>query len=84
MRCGARDIDSMAGEVRVALEGGGSPRRRCSSISAEGGRRVRDGPCEEAVLEGRARPGCLGQMNRERGFSILEIILDLTKDLKND
>jgi hypothetical protein len=28
--------------------------------------------------------GRLGQMNREKGFSILEIILDLTKDLEND
>jgi hypothetical protein len=28
------------------------------------------------------RLGRLGQMNREKGFSILEIILDLTKDLK--
>jgi hypothetical protein len=28
--------------------------------------------------------GRLGQMNRKKGFSILEIILDLTKDLEND
>jgi hypothetical protein len=28
------------------------------------------------------RLGRLGQMNREKGFSILEIILDLTKGLK--
>jgi hypothetical protein len=37
---------------------------------------------------GRARRpgqlGHLGHMNRERGFSILEIIWDLTKDLEND
>jgi hypothetical protein len=33
---------------------------------------------------GPGRLGHLGQMNREKGFSILEIILDLTKDLEND
>jgi hypothetical protein len=34
MRCRARGIDSMAGEADVVLEGGGSRRRRCSSVSA--------------------------------------------------
>jgi hypothetical protein len=32
--------------------------------------------------EGPDWPGHLGQMNKEKGFSILEIILDLTKDLE--
>jgi hypothetical protein len=50
-------------------------------------------PPEEGRWEGREEAGRkggpgwlghLGQMNKEKGFSILEIILDLTKDLENN
>jgi hypothetical protein len=56
MRCGAWDIDSMAGEVGALVEGSESRWRRCSSVLAEGGRRGKGWPCEEARPEGRARP----------------------------
>jgi hypothetical protein len=55
MRCRAWDIDSMAGEVGAVVEGRESRWRRCSSVLAEGGRRGKGWPCEEAGPERRAR-----------------------------
>jgi hypothetical protein len=60
MRCGARGIDSMAGEAGVELEGGGSQRRGRSSVSG-GRRKKRPGRAEWAERPNRPA-GQLGRL----------------------
>jgi hypothetical protein len=63
MLCGARDIDSMAGEAKAALEGSKSQQQKRSSVL---GRRREKRPRWAEWAERMNRPaGWLGQLGRK-------------------